>query len=114
MTDHATDHAPIASTPEPPYTAVIFTSLRTDGDRGYAATAARMEELAARQPGYLGIESARDGLGITVSYWRSETDAAAWKQVAEHLAAQRRGRQEWYADYRVRVATVTRDYGLAR
>lgn len=107
-----TDQGAIARTPEPPYTAVIFTSLRTAGDRGYVAMAARMEELAAAQPGYLGIESARDGLGITVSYWRSEADAAAWKQVAEHLAAQRRGQREWYADYRVRVATVTRDYGL--
>lgn len=101
----------IASTPEPPYTAVIFTSLRTPGDRGYAATAARMEELAAQQPGYLGLESARYGLGVTVSYWVDEAAAAAWKQVAEHLVAQREGRRGWYADYRVRVATVTRDYG---
>lgn len=101
----------IASTPEPPYTAVIFTSLRTPGDHGYAATAARMEELAAQQPGYLGLESARDSLGVTVSYWVDEAAAAAWKQVAEHLVAQREGRRGWYADYRVRVATVTRDYG---
>lgn len=103
----------IASTPEPPYTAVVFTSLRTEGDQGYAAMAARMDRLAAEQPGYLGIESARDpgGLGITVSYWTSDAAAAAWKQVAEHLVAQSRGREVWYADYRVRVATVTRVYG---
>lgn len=101
----------IAATPEPPYTAVIFTSLRTDGDRGYAAMSARMLALAAEQPGFLGVESARDGVGITVSYWRSEADAAAWKQVAEHLVAQQRGREVWYADYRVRIATVTRAYG---
>jgi heme-degrading monooxygenase HmoA len=103
----------ITSTPDPPYTAVIFTSLRTEGDQGYAAMAARMDRLAAEQPGYLGIESARDagGLGITVSYWADDAAAAAWKQVAEHLVAQERGREVWYADYRVRVATVTRAYG---
>jgi heme-degrading monooxygenase HmoA len=103
----------IASTPEPPYVAVVFTSLRTEGDRGYAAMTARMERLAAEQPGYLGVESARAGLGITVSYWVDEDAAKAWKQVAEHLVAQRLGRETWYADYRVRVAVVLRDYGPA-
>jgi heme-degrading monooxygenase HmoA len=101
----------IADTPEPPYTAVIFTSLRSAGDNGYGEMAARMEALAAQQPGYLGIEAARDGLGITVSYWRDDAAAAAWKQVAEHLIAQQRGRDVWYVDYQVRVATVTRSYG---
>lgn len=101
----------IASTPEPPYTAVIFTSLRTEGDDGYAVMAERMEALAADQPGYLGIEAAREGLGITVSYWVDDDAATAWKRVAEHLVAQRRGREAWYADYQVRVATVTRSYG---
>jgi len=103
--------SPIASTPAPPYTAVIFTSLRTAGDNGYAAAAERMEELAAQQPGYLGIESARDGVGITVSYWATEADGRAWKRVVEHADAQRRGRDEWYSEYVVRVATVTREYG---
>lgn len=103
---------PFAATPEPPYTAVIFTSIRTEGDNGYARMAARMDELAAQQPGYLGIESAREGdFGFTVSYWVDEAAAAAWKQVAEHLVAQERGREVWYADYRVRIATVTREYG---
>jgi heme-degrading monooxygenase HmoA len=101
----------IAETPEPPYTAVIFTSLRTDGDGGYGATAEEMARLAREQPGYLGIESARSGLGVTVSYWRTEEDARAWKRVAEHVEAQRRGRSEWYAAYEVRIATVTRAYG---
>lgn len=101
----------IAKTPEPPYTAVIFTSLRTDGDNGYDAMSARMFELAARQPGFLGVESARDGLGITVSYWTDDAAAASWKQVAEHLVAQRQGQERWYVDYEVRVATVTRVYG---
>jgi heme-degrading monooxygenase HmoA len=103
---------PIAETPEPPYTAVIFTSTRTAGDNGYSRMLRRMETLAAEQPGYLGIESVKDGQsGITVSYWREESDAAAWKQVAEHLVAQQRGREVWYDDYQVRVATVGRDYG---
>jgi heme-degrading monooxygenase HmoA len=101
----------IAQTPQPPYTAVIFTSLRTEGENGYGRMSARMEALAEKQPGFLGMESARDGLGITVSYWRDEAAARAWKEVAEHLIAQRRGREVWYADYQVRVATVTRSYG---
>ncbi|NNM44769.1 antibiotic biosynthesis monooxygenase family protein [Knoellia koreensis] len=101
----------IAHTPEPPYTAVIFTSVRSDGDNGYAAMSKRMNELAARQPGYLGMESARDGLGVTVSYWTDDEAAAAWKRVAEHVIAQERGRSTWYVDYQVRVATVTRSYG---
>ena len=101
----------IAATPPPPYVAVIFTSLRTADDGGYAAMAAAMERLAREQPGYLGIEAAREGVGITVSYWRDEASATAWKQVGAHLVAQRRGREVWYRDYRVRIAHVTRDYG---
>lgn len=106
----ATDHL-LASTPEPPYTAVIFRSVRTDDTEGYAEMAASMEQLAARQPGYLGIESSADRrTGITVSYWSSVDDAKNWKAVSEHCAAQRRGIDRWYADYRVRIATVERDY----
>jgi heme-degrading monooxygenase HmoA len=104
----------IAETLAPPYVAVIFTSLRTDQDAdGYGRMAEAMEELAAQQPGYLGIETAREELGITVSYWADEESARAWKQVAAHLGAQRRGRESWYLDYRVRIATVIRDYSLA-
>jgi heme-degrading monooxygenase HmoA len=104
---------PFAETPEPPYVAVIFTSTRTEGDRGYAAMAEAMEKLAAEQPGYLGIEAARDDdLGITVSYWVDDTAALAWKQVAAHLIAQNRGRDAWYTDYRVRVATIHRAYTM--
>ena len=105
------DEPNIAETPSPPYVAVIFTSLRTAGDNGYAAMAAAMEAKAREQPGYLGIEAAREDLGITVSYWRDEASAAAWKQVGAHLVAQRRGREVWYRDYRLRIAHVTRDYG---
>lgn len=106
---------PFAETPQPPYTAVVFTSTRTPGDDGYVAMSAAMERLASEQPGFLGIESARgdDGLGITVSYWVDSSAARAWKHVAAHQVAQRRGRDAWYSDYRVRVATVERDYSLA-
>ncbi|WP_281301280.1 MULTISPECIES: antibiotic biosynthesis monooxygenase [unclassified Iodidimonas] len=102
-----------AQTPKPPYVAVIFTSLRTksDGD-GYQAMADEMDRLAARQPGYLGLESARDGegFGLTISYWRDAQSAKAWKTNARHLAAQKRGRALWYKAYHVRIATVGRDY----
>ena len=104
----------IAATPKAPYYAVIFTSLRTEGDHGYGKMAEAMERLAASQPGYLGIESARDGLGITVSYWESLESIAAWKQNAQHLVAQERGRAEWYEEFRVRICRVERDYGFER
>jgi len=105
------DSTAVARAPEPPYVAVIFTSLRTEGDQGYAAMAVAMDELARQQPGYLGVEAAREGVGITVSYWRDEQAARDWKRVAEHLVAQRRGRDVWYCDYRVRIATVIHDHG---
>ena len=103
-----------AHTPEPPYYAVIFTSQRTAGDEGYAETADRMVELAAQQPGFLGVESVRgaDGLGITVSYWSSEEAIAAWKAHAEHSMARQKGRTHWYAGFALRVAKVERAYGM--
>ena len=104
----------IATTPEPPYTAVIFTSVRTEVDHGYARASAAMDALVRQQPGFLGVESAREGIGITVSYWVDERAAQAWKQVAQHLLVQGAGRRRWYGEYQVRVATVTRDYGFAR
>ena len=102
----------IAKTPEPPYFAVIFSSVRTEGDRGYGAMADRTLELAAQQEGFLGIESAREEVGITVSSWASEEAIKNWKQNAEHLEAQRLGHNVWYADFRVRVARVERAYGI--
>ncbi|MGA9061324.1 MAG: antibiotic biosynthesis monooxygenase [Terracidiphilus sp.] len=104
----------IAATPAAPYYAVIFTSLRTDGDLGYGAMAEAMEKLAATQPGFLGIESARDGLGITVSYWDSLEAFAAWKQNARHLVAQQMGRDVWYEEFKVRICRVERDYDFHR
>ena len=105
---------PFAKLPEPPYYAVIFSSLRNgDDEAGYAAAAERMMELAAQQPGYLGVESVRgaDGFGITVSYWESEAAIGAWKYQAEHAATRAHGRKHWYEYYELRVAKVTRAYG---
>ena len=102
----------IATTPEPPYYAVIFTSERTGTDEGYADTALRMLTLAAEQPGYLGVESAREGLGITVSYWRDLASIQNWKRNIEHLEAQKRGRDQWYSAFTCRTARVERDYSL--
>ena len=101
----------IAKTPTPPYYAVIFSSLRTEGDHGYGEAAAHMLELARQQPGFLGVESAReDGLGITVSYWSSEAAILAWKQQAEHRNVREQGRATWYEWYELIVADVTRGY----
>ena len=96
-----------------PYYAVIFTSLRTEGDNGYAKMARRMEELASVQPGFLGMESAREGLGITVSYWESLEAMAHWKSNSDHLFAQRKGKKDWYSWYKVRVCLVEREYGFS-
>ena len=103
-----------AATPESPYYAVIFTSIRTDGNNGYEKMAEAMFELATRQPGFLGFESARNEIGITVSYWNSAEAISAWQRHASHLAAQQRGRAEWYQSFKVRVCRVERDYGFER
>ncbi len=97
---------------KPPYYAVVFSSQRTPGDQGYGAMADRMVELAAQQPGYLGVESTRgaDGFGITVSYWESEAAIAGWKAHLEHQVAQAKGQSDWYEHYELRVAKVERAY----
>lgn len=103
-----------ARLPAPPYYAVIFSSRRNRGDAtAYEATAQHMVELAARQPGYLGVESCRDtdGFGITVSYWTDEAAILAWRNHAEHAAARALGRERWYDHYELRVAKVERAYG---
>jgi heme-degrading monooxygenase HmoA len=105
------DGGEIARTPEPPYYAVIFTSLRTGESEGYEEASARMLELAAGMPGFLGVEAAREGVGITVSYWRDLESIAAWKRDAEHAAVQGEGRRRWYACYSTRIARVEREYG---
>ncbi len=103
-----------AQLPAPPYYAVIFSSRRTPGDQSYGAMADRMVELAQQQPGFLGVESARDaeGFGITVSYWENELSIRAWKNHAEHRIAQETGIQDWYQHYETRVAKVERAYSF--
>ncbi|MGB5330769.1 MAG: antibiotic biosynthesis monooxygenase [Gammaproteobacteria bacterium] len=101
----------IAETPAPPYYAVIFSSLRNADIEGYAETATRMVELAAEQPGFLGVESVREDLGITVSYWSDLQSIKRWKAHAEHRLAQQMGMDKWYSSYKTRIALVERDYG---
>ena len=96
--------------PEPPYYAVIFTNLRNPDDDGYGDMAERMVDLAQQQPGFLGVDTARDveGFGITVSYWSDREAIEHWRLNAEHLEAQRLGKEKWYRSYTLRVAKVER------
>ena len=101
--------------PKPPYYAVIFTSTRTsEDDQGYATMAQAMEDLARTQPGFIDFESARDGLGISVSYWDSLEAIAQWKQKTEHWLAQQKGKELWYSWYKIRVCQVEREYEFRR
>jgi heme-degrading monooxygenase HmoA len=105
--------ANIAQTPPPPYYAVIFTSIRNSDDGiAYGHTAERMVELAQQQPGYLGAESARNDIGITVSYWDSLEAIRNWKMNTEHLVAQEMGQKAWYTAYQTRICKVERDYSF--
>ncbi|MCP4520509.1 MAG: antibiotic biosynthesis monooxygenase [Cytophagales bacterium] len=102
----------IADTPKPPYYAVIFTSFRTEINKGYSTTANRMIELAQQQKGFLGIESAREEVGITVSYWDSLESIKQWKEHSEHKLAQGKGYSLWYQAFKVRISKVEYDYEM--
>ena len=102
----------IANTPEPPYYAVIFTSHRTEGDNGYSEVAEKMVELASRQPGFLGMESAREDVGITVSYWADIESIKKWKENVEHKNARSLGHKKWYSSFKTRISRVESDYGI--
>lgn len=104
----------IANTPEPPYYAVIFSNIRTEVDEGYGEMAEEMVRLAEQQPGYLGHESVRNGLGITISFWESLEAIKNWKAQTDHLEAQKYGREKWYLAYKTRIALVERDYGFEK
>lgn len=99
-----------ANTPKPPYYAVIFSSIKTDEDQGYGAMSDRMVELVQQQDGFLGFESAREDMGITVSYWKDEASILKWKADIEHQEAQKQGKSTWYKNYKIRIARVERDY----
>lgn len=92
------------------YYAVIFTSTRTEIEEGYVEMAIRMVELAKQQSGFIGLESARNEIGITVSYWESLEAIKDWKENTEHLFAQEKGKSTWYKNYKVRIAKVEREY----
>lgn len=102
---------PIAKTPIPPYYAVIFTSQRTEEDKGYREMADAMVKLAEEQKGFLGAESVReaDGLGITVSYWDSLESIQTFKEIAAHKKAQEKGRNLWYSSFGLRVCKVEKE-----
>ena len=104
----------IAKTTKPPYYAVIFTSLRTEGDNDYGKMVDLMVALAQKQDGFIGVESAREELGITVSYWRDMESIKKWKQHTDHKAARVKGRSDWYTKFKVRIAKVESDYGFSR
>lgn len=93
-----------------PYYAVIFTSIKSDDDLGYAEMANFMQLLASQQSGYLGFESARNELGISISYWKSLEDIQNWKLQSEHALAQKFGKAQWYRFYKVRICKVEREY----
>lgn len=95
-----------------PYYAVIFTSVQTENVEGYSEMAILMENLAKQQSGFLGIESARNEIGITVSYWQDLESIKNWKANLEHLEAQKMGRKQWYSYYKVRICKVEREYGF--
>ncbi len=100
----------IANTPKPPYFAVIFTSTLKSSAHNYEAMAKKMVNLAQKQKGFLGLESVREELGITVSYWKDEESIKSWKQQTDHLMAQKLGKEQWYKTHKVRICYVTRDY----
>jgi heme-degrading monooxygenase HmoA len=100
----------IAQTPQTPYYAVIFTSVRTKVDEGYGDMADAMQRLGVEQDGFLGLETVRNEIGITVSYWQSLDAIKSWKANAAHLIAQKYGQEKWYENYKVRVCKVERDY----
>ena len=102
----------IINTPQPPYYAVIFTSKKINEDRGYNKMSEKMVELVSQQDGFLGFESAREELGITVSYWKDKESIKKWKANLEHQEAQKLGKEIWYQQYKIRIAKVERDYKL--
>ena len=100
---------------EDPYYAVIFTATPSTDTSGYPEALGRMLELVKTMPGFLGVEAVGEESGeIVVSYWRDEEAILNWKAVADHRAAQQRGRDQWYSGYAVRVARVERSYTFFR
>lgn len=104
----------LVKTPNPPYYAVIFTSQLSNETTDYEETAALMVSLASKQEGFLGVESARSEVGITVSYWESLEAIQKWKQHADHTIAREKGRTTWYSEYSIRICKVERAYDFEK
>ena len=100
----------IANTPKPPYYAVIFTSVTVEVEEDYREMSDKMIELAQQQKGFLGMESAKNEIGITVSYWDSLEAIKNWKMNVNHIEAREKGRSIWYKKFKVRISKVERDY----
>ena len=100
----------ISRTPEAPYYAVIFTTQLANHSEEYAKMAKELAELVKSQPGFLGMESARNEIGITVSYWKDLDSIKRWKENSKHMLAQEKGKNEWYVSYKTRISKVERDY----
>ncbi|OIP50688.1 MAG: antibiotic biosynthesis monooxygenase [Flavobacteriaceae bacterium CG_4_8_14_3_um_filter_34_10] len=93
-----------------PFYAVIFTSKKSENDSGYDETASLMETLAKEQPGFLSMDSVRNEIGLTVSYWKDLEAIKNWKNQAKHLIAQQKGKDNWYVWYDVKICKVERAY----
>lgn len=104
----------IAKTPQAPYYAVIFTSFLTDESEGYGEMGTEMYELAQKQKGFLGFESVRNGMGISISYWETLEDIKNWKANEAHLVAQSTGKAQWYQSFKTRICKVEREYGFEK
>ena len=104
----------ISKTPNPPYYAVVFTSINANVDHTeHVDMYARLVQRAATYEGYLGIEPARnsDGTGVAVVYFKDQESIGAWAKDPEHQIAKRKGREIWYSHYMIRICRVERDYG---
>ena len=104
----------ISNTPPPPYYAVIFSSIKTKDNEGYAKKNALMNKLDLQQKGFLGMENANSEIGISVSYWSDLEAIKLWKENLDHQKAQVEGQKKWYLEYKVRIAKVERDYDFLK
>jgi heme-degrading monooxygenase HmoA len=97
--------------------AVIFEVQPKPGRlEAYLDIAARLRPLLEAIDGFISVERfgslTTEGKYVSLSFWRDEAAVIAWRRQAEHHLAQARGRDEIFADYRIRVAEVVRDYGM--
>lgn len=97
--------------------AVVFEVWPREGRRAdYLALAASLRGHLAEIDGFISVERfeslTEPGKLLSLSFWRDEAALAQWRAVHAHRAAQGMGRTEMFADYRLRVAGVIRDYGM--